>query len=113
MILAFLIYKSPQCFLQSFQSIGPSVQEKQRKIDFQDDGHGSHLGSRIRTILAIFDLQGYQVSNQLAFWFRRLIVLGFNDTSTLVGHFVTSPSEREKRDRRDSRREEQEKEEQE
>ena len=40
-------------------------------------------------------------------WFcgeiRKLIVLGFNDTSTLVGHFVSSPREREKRDRRDSR----------
>ena len=34
-------------------------------------------------------------------WF--LIVLGFNDTSTLEGHFVSSPREREKRDRRDSR----------
>ena len=35
---------------------------------------------------------------------RFLIVLrlGFNDTSTLVGHFVPSPSEREKRDRKDS-----------
>ena len=32
-----------------------------------------------------------------------LIVLGFNNTSTLVGHFVSSPREREKRDRRDSR----------
>ena len=31
------------------------------------------------------------------------IVLGFNDTSTLVGHFVSSPRERKKRDRRDSR----------
>ena len=29
---------------------------------------------------------------------RRLIVLGFNDTSTLVGHFVSSPREREKRE---------------
>ena len=38
----------------------------------------------------------------------RLIVLGFNDTSTLVGHFVSSPREREKRDRRDSRRDERE-----
>ena len=35
-----------------------------------------------------------------------MIVLGFNDTSTLV-HFVFSPREREKRDRRDSRGEEQ------
>ena len=32
-----------------------------------------------------------------------LIVSGFNDTSTLVGHFVLSLREREKRDRRDSR----------
>ena len=28
-------------------------------------------------------------------------MLGFNDTSTLVGHFASSPREREKRDRRD------------
>ena len=39
---------------------------------------------------------------------RFLIVLGFNDTSTLVGHFVSSPREREKSDRRDSRRDERE-----
>ena len=32
----------------------------------------------------------------------------FNDTSTLVGHFVSSPREREKRDRRDSSRDERE-----
>ena len=35
-------------------------------------------------------------------------MLGFNDTSTLVGHFVPSPRDREKRDRRDSRRDERE-----
>ena len=29
-------------------------------------------------------------------------MLGFEDMSTLVGHFVLSPREREKRDRRDS-----------
>ena len=39
---------------------------------------------------------------------QALIVLGFNDTSTLVGHFVSSPREREKSDRRDSRRDERE-----
>ena len=39
------------------------------------------------------------------FW---LIELGFNDTSTLVGHFVSSPRENEKIDRRDSRRDEKE-----
>ena len=38
--------------------------------------------------------------HKLCFFF---IVLGFNDTSTLEGHFVSSPREREKRDRRESR----------
>ena len=33
------------------------------------------------------------------------IVLGFNNTSILVGHFVSSPREREKRDRRGDERE--------
>ena len=40
--------------------------------------------------------------------FEFLIVLGFNDTSTLEGHFVSSPREREKRDRRESRGDERE-----
>ena len=33
------------------------MQEKKLNIDFQDSGHGGHLGFRIRTILAIFDLR--------------------------------------------------------
>ena len=37
-----------------------------------------------------------------------LIVLGFYDTSTLVGHFMLSPREREKRNSRDSTRDERE-----
>ena len=39
-----------------------------------------------------------------------LIVMGFNDMSILVDHFVSSPREREKRDtcRRDSREDERE-----
>ena len=37
-----------------------------------------------------------------------LIVLGFYDTSTLVGHFVSSQRERERRDRRDSKGDERE-----
>ena len=53
----FLIYKSPRCFLPSFKSTGLSVQEKKRKLDFQDSSHGGHLGFPIGTILAIFDLQ--------------------------------------------------------
>ena len=40
-----------------FESIGFSVQEKKLNIDFQDGGHGGHLGFLIRTILALFDLQ--------------------------------------------------------
>ena len=35
-------------------------------------------------------------------------MMGFNDTSTIVGPFVSSPREREKRDRRDSRGDERE-----
>ena len=35
-------------------------------------------------------------------------MLEFNGTSTLEGHFVSSPREREKRDRRDSRKDERE-----
>ena len=50
----FLIYKSPRCFLASLESIGLTVQEKKRKIYFQD---GGHLGFPIGKILAISDLQ--------------------------------------------------------
>ena len=53
----FFIYKSPICFQPSFVSNGFSVQEKKRKIDFQDGCHGGHLGFSIGTILAIFNLQ--------------------------------------------------------
>ena len=35
-------------------------------------------------------------------------MLGFNNMSTLVGHFVSYPREREKRDRRDSKGDERE-----
>ena len=41
--------------------------------------------------------------NLVTYFHGRLIVKGFKDTSTLVGHFVLSPREREKIDRRDSR----------
>ena len=36
------------------------------------------------------------------------MMLGFNNMSTLMGHFVLSPMEREKKDRRDSRGDERE-----
>ena len=52
----FLIYKTPQCFLPSFESTGLLVQEKKRKTDFEDGSHGCHL-FLIGKILAIFDLQ--------------------------------------------------------
>ena len=38
----------------SFESVGLSVQVKKRKTNFQDDGHGCHLGFPIWMILAIF-----------------------------------------------------------
>ena len=40
-----------------FRINGLLVQEKKRKIDFQDGCHGGHLGFLIGMILAIFDLQ--------------------------------------------------------
>ena len=40
-----------------FESIGLLVQEKKQKINFQNGGHGGHLGFPIGTILAIFVLQ--------------------------------------------------------
>ena len=46
----FCIYKSPQCFLASLESVGLSVQEKKRKTDFQDGGHGGHPGFPIGKI---------------------------------------------------------------
>ena len=51
----------------------------------------------------------YSISSLRTFYICRVLIeLGFNDTSTLVGHFVSSPREREKRDRRDSKRDERE-----
>ena len=44
-------------FHLSFESIGLIVQEKKRKIDFQDGSHGCYRGFLIGTILAICDLQ--------------------------------------------------------
>ena len=74
-IKLFLIYKSPQCFLPSFNSIDLLVQEKKRKIYFQDGGHRGHLRFPILTIVAILSTShpdaSYQLSSQLAFRFRR------------------------------------------
>ena len=39
------------------ESVGLLVQEKKRKIDFQNGRHSGHLGFPIGTILTIFDLQ--------------------------------------------------------
>ena len=54
-------------------------------------------------------IQTYRLEQTMKTQIRRtpqglfLIVLGFNDTLTLVGHFVSPPIEREKRDRSGSR----------
>ena len=53
--------------------------------------------------MGTFSVPGFDLADVMS-----LIVLGFNDTSTLEGHFVSSPREREKRDRRDSRRDKRE-----
>ena len=59
MILAIFDLQVTQMLLASLESIGLSVQEKKRKIDFQD---GGHLGFLINTILASFDLQVFLAS---------------------------------------------------
>ena len=62
--LPFLIHNLPPNFLPSFES------------EFHNSGHGSRLGFQIKTILVTFwsssrPNTSYQVSSQLAFWFRR------------------------------------------
>ena len=66
--------------------------------------HPEHSSGELITILAHFLKQkhNFDISREI------LIVLGFNDTSILVGHFVSSHREREKRDRRESRGDESE-----
>ena len=65
--------------------------------------------------MALKELSFESVNRRTTGWTDRrtdertfLVVLGFNDTSTLEGHFVSSPREREKRDRRESRGDERE-----
>ena len=76
-------------------------------------GSNYHYFIKDRTVIHIlFSFVSYHCAIFNPQWLElsmsRLIVLGFNDTSTLVGHFVSSLREREKRDRRDSRRDERE-----
>ena len=52
----FYLHRTP-IFPTKFRVNWSSVQEKKRKIDFQDGGHGDHLAFSIGTILVIFDLQ--------------------------------------------------------
>ena len=46
----------PGASYQVFKSVGLSVQEKKRKIDFYDGDHDDHLGFSIGTVLDIFNL---------------------------------------------------------
>ena len=57
--LLIFIYKLPRYFILRLGSFGFSVQEKNRKMDFQDGhlGHGGHLGFAIGAISTIFNLQ--------------------------------------------------------
>ena len=75
----------------------------------------AHSQSLMRVLDSVitFSLSGFPSPTQRGQQYRIypidwLIVLGFNDMSTLEGHFVSSPREREKRDRRESRGDERE-----
>ena len=61
-----------------------------------------------KVLLSLASLYHIQMKFPKTVYLTDLIELGFNDTSTLVGHFVSCPREREKIDRRDSRRDERE-----
>ena len=67
---------------------------------------GKHVAEQTLYILA--HICSVSLLSVKKYSYRFLIVLGFNDTSTLEGHFVSSPREREKRDRRESRGDERE-----
>ena len=54
---SYFYLQATRCILPCFKSTGLSVQEKKRKINFQDGGHGGHLRFRIGTILSSFALQ--------------------------------------------------------
>ena len=46
---------SSQCLLLNVGSIELTIREQMRFKDFQDGGHGGHLGYRNKTILAILN----------------------------------------------------------
>ena len=56
MVLA-VFYKSSDTSHDNLSNFCLSLQEKKRKIDFQDGRYGGHLGVPIGTSLTIFDLQ--------------------------------------------------------
>ena len=58
---------------------------------------------QISTISSEFSAQIQHITNQNLQHLFLIYEEWFTDTSTVVGHFVSSPREREKRDRRDSR----------
>ena len=67
-------YKSLQSFLSRFESVALSVQEKKKKIDFQDGRHEFPM----ETILASFDLHAttilpskFRLCWPFGSWFRR------------------------------------------
>ena len=74
--------------------------------------HISWTGASLRNIIKVnscTSMYAIRCSHRsLTFLCDWLTELGFNDTSTLVGHFVSSPREWEKRERRDSRGDERE-----
>ena len=73
----FLIYKSLRCFLPSFKSVGLLVQEKKRKIDFQDSRNGGHFGFPIGTILLIFLSTSHSDASYQVKWPRGVGGVGF------------------------------------
>ena len=70
----FLIYQSPLCVLPSFESVGLSIQEKKRKIDFKEE---------MATMAAILYFQGWETSGLILISGLRTFIL------SMKFHFYT------------------------
>ena len=82
---SFLFTSHPDASFQVSSQFAFQFRRRSEKLDFQDDGHGHHLGFPIRTILATFDLQVTpMLPSQLAFQFGRSEKEIFNMAATVA-----------------------------
>ena len=93
---------------QALESTRNDLVNVEEHILLKDLSSTTELQSLTNTIGELHETVESLETSMTDWGLELLIVLGFNDTSTLEGHFVSSPREREKRDRRESRGDERE-----